>query len=221
MKSILYISILIAAAAAVTAGCNTTGCTDNQNSVPLAGFYSMTTGESVYLDSLAIGGDGAPNDTLLLGPGESASQVYLPLRSGHNSTTFVIKYMQSHLAALGIEDRITFYYDSTPFFASEECGALYYYRITRVSHTYQILDSIGISDSLITNVERQTIDLFFRTSQTEEPDDSTGDDGTDEDDPSTDDDTGDGSSDGGSDTDEPDDGSSQQNNPAQEVAQHG
>ena len=169
MKSLLYISASALLTATLLTGCNTTGCTENQNSVPLAGFYSYNTGDAVAIDSLAISGEGAPNDSLLVGPSERASQVYLPLRSTETSTTFVIKYMQKSLAQYGVEDRITFYYEAHPWFASEECGAMYHYRITRVSHTTQLLDSVGVADSLITNIERETIGLYFRTSEPDEP----------------------------------------------------
>ncbi len=46
---------------------------------------------------------------------------------------------------------------------------MYHYRITRVAHTYVLLDSVGVSDSLITNVERQTIQLYFRTAAPDDP----------------------------------------------------
>lgn len=165
MKTLFYILLPLAALAAALAGCNSTGCTDNQNSVPYAGFYSMATKEKVVIDSLAISGEGAPNDSLLVSPSEKVSSAYLPLRAGESATTFIIKYMQKHLAQAGVQDRVTFYYESTPYFASEECGAMYHYRITRVAHTFQILDSVGISDSLVTNVERMTIGLYFRIAE--------------------------------------------------------
>lgn len=173
MKNLFHITAAALLAVTLHTGCNSTGCTENQNSVPLAGFYSMSTGDAISVDSLAIGGVGAPNDSLLIGPSERASQVYLPLRSTETSTTFVIKYMQKALAQYGLEDRITFYYESSPWFASEECGAMYHYRITRVSHTSQLLDSVGISDSLITNIERETIGLYFRTSDPDDPEEPT------------------------------------------------
>lgn len=148
-------------------GCSATGCTDNQNSVPLAGFYSYQTGQAISVDSIAIGGVGAPGDSLLLAPSQKSTSVYLPFRATQGSTTFQLTYMQKSLAEIGAKDQITFYYEARPWFASEECGAMYHYRITRVMHTYQLLDSVGVTDSLITNVERQTIQLFFRTSTDE------------------------------------------------------
>ena len=172
MKTLVYIISLAVLSAFMVTGCNAVGCTENQNSVPLAGFYSMSTDDAITIDSLAIAGEGAPDDSLLIAPSERASEVYLPLRSTATSTTFVIKYMQKALAEYGLEDRITFYYESIPWFASEDCGAMYHYRITRVAHTTQLLDSIGITDSLVSNVERQTIRLYFRTSDTDEPEDA-------------------------------------------------
>ena len=146
-------------------GCNSEGCADNHSALPLMGLYSAVNQEAITLDSIAVGGVGAPADSLLVAPGEAVQQVYLPFRAADNATTFVIKYMQKHLAEQGVEDRITFYYESMPFFASEECGAMYHYRITRVSHTVNILDSVGVSDSLITNIERSTIGLYFRIAE--------------------------------------------------------
>ena len=155
------------AVASVAAGCNTTGCTDNQNSVPLAGFYSYATFESVSLDSVEIGGVGAPADSLLLRPNEYGAgyyQTYLPLRAGKERTQFFIRYVQKHLNRPELFDTLTFNYVSTPYFASEECGAMYTYRITSLTHTNHLIDSVGISDSLITNVERESIAIYFRVS---------------------------------------------------------
>ena len=68
MKSLFYISVATLLTASLLTGCNTTGCTENQNSVPLAGFYSYSSGDAVAIDSLAISGEVAPNDSLLVGP---------------------------------------------------------------------------------------------------------------------------------------------------------
>lgn len=158
---------LTALTAATLPSCNTTGCTDNQNSLPLAGIYSYTTGNAISISGIAIGGSGAPNDSLLAAPGSTVSQVYLPFRATEPFTTFYITYHQDGLE--GQQDQVTFYYDSHPWFASEECGAMYHYRITRVAHTYVLLDSVGVSDSLITNIERETLQLFFRTASQSAP----------------------------------------------------
>lgn len=149
-------------------GCNTTGCTDNRNSVPLAKFCSSADEKSLTVDSMTIAGIGAPGDSLLLsGPG---SEVYLPFRSTLPSTSFRFAYKQKVLADAGIADTVRFTYDAIPHFVSEECGAMYYYRIRSVSYTTFLIDSIGVTDSLITNIERPRIIIYFRTAKAvEEP----------------------------------------------------
>ncbi|MCH5325892.1 MAG: hypothetical protein J1E29_01670 [Duncaniella sp.] len=151
-------------------GCNAVGCTDNQNSVPLAGFYSMSTLAPMNVDSIAISGIDAPNDSLLLAPSEIAHQVYLPLRANQPQTEFVISYRQHALDYPEFRDTIRIAYKSIPYFASEDCGAMYHYRITSLIHTTHLIDSIGLSDSTITNVERETISIYFRTSNPDEDD---------------------------------------------------
>ena len=58
--------------------CNTQGCTDNRSALPMMGFYSKATGSQIMLDSLELGGIGAPDDSLLIAKGQSRAWVYLP-----------------------------------------------------------------------------------------------------------------------------------------------
>lgn len=156
---------------AVLTGCSNVGCTENRNSIPIAGFYSSSTLEPVTLGSLAIGGVGAPGDSLLMSPSLSGSQVYLPLRSTASQTKFYIRYMQEELNHPELYDTLSFTYTSVPYFASEDCGAMFHYRITSLEYTTHLLDSVGVVDSLITNLERETIQIFFRISTPDEPSD--------------------------------------------------
>lgn len=170
----LYHLLFVLAAIHILASCSATGCTDNQNSLPLAGFYSMSTGSSIVPDSLAIEGIGAPDDSLLLSPANHVSSLYLPFRSAHNTTSYCFQYRQSYLNNPRLYDTLTFHYDAIPFFASEECGALYHYQVTEFSYTKHLIDSVAMTDSLITNVDRETIQIFFRTAEpptTDNPDD--------------------------------------------------
>lgn len=154
-------------AAAALPSCSSSGCSDNRSSLPLAGFYSYATHESISLDSLRVFGVGAPGDSLLMDSGQRASEVYLPLRPDREDVTFEIQYTETALAERGISDLITISYTSFPYFASEECGAMYRYRITSVAHTAMILDSVAVTapDSVITNIDVESMQLFFRVSE--------------------------------------------------------
>lgn len=160
-----FVATVIAMVASVVAlsGCNTSGCTDNQSALPLAGYYSSATGQAISVADFDIAGVGAPGDSLLYLAGVARSEVYLPFRSDAASTSYLFTYYAD--ATTTVTDRITFTYTSEPYFASEECGAMYYYRITGLTYTRNIIDSIGIVDSLITNANSQRIHIYFRTSQ--------------------------------------------------------
>lgn len=150
------------------AGCNTTGCLDNGSAIPLAGFYSSGTGGSIGLDSLTIIGLEAPGDSALLRPGKAASSIYLPMRPVAPSTTWVIAYAYKAFDYEWYNDTVTFDYESIPYFASEECGAMYCYNINNVRCTHHLIDSVALTNPLVTNVDIETIKIYFRTA-TEEP----------------------------------------------------
>lgn len=156
-----------AVAATAVTGCNTTGCTDNQNSLPLAGFYSMSTKTAITVDSIGIGGVG--RDSLFYGPDSRLSQAYLPFRSQYDETAYYIRYMSKALDYPELIDTLRFHYTSQPYFASEECGAMYRYTITRLDYTRHLIDSVGIVDSLITNAELERIHIYFRTEDPDQP----------------------------------------------------
>ncbi|MDE6556385.1 MAG: hypothetical protein K2K55_05420 [Duncaniella sp.] len=164
--AILIVTSVAVAAIAGLGGCSVIGCTENQNSIPLAGFYSSTDGKGITIDSIAVGGVDAPDDSLLLRPNQRAGQVYLPLRSNKPSTAFYFKYRQKLLAEQDIEDVILIDYESIPWFASEDCGAMYYYHITSLQYSRNIIDSVAITvdDSIIRNIEREYLRIYFRTS---------------------------------------------------------
>lgn len=163
MGKILTIPALLltlGAPAMLSTGCNSAGCTENQTSVPRAGFYSYTDGNAISIDSVQIGGVGAPGDSLLVARG-SVKSVYLPLRPGREDTSFFIRY--TNREAQGMADTLTLSYTTVPYFASEDCGAMYRYRITAVAHTRWLLDSVAVLDSSVINVDREMIQLYYTT----------------------------------------------------------
>lgn len=160
-KLLSIISALVLAA--VATGCNSAGCSDNGSAIPLAGFYSSSTAQAVSLDSLAIFGLGAPIDSALCRPGAAISQIYLPMRPDFESTVWKIEYKNKSLDFEENYDTIRLDYRSIPYFASEDCGAMYCYRLRALTHTTHLIDSVTVTDSLFTNADRETIRIYFRT----------------------------------------------------------
>ncbi|MCM1022135.1 MAG: DUF6452 family protein [Muribaculum sp.] len=164
MKKLL-IPILLASIASLLAtsfqSCNAAGCTDNKSALPLAGFYSYQTLEAITVDSISVGALNAPNDSLLLHTG-TVRRLYMPFNIGENSTTYFIRYNKLALDFPEFYDTIKFNYSRVPYFASEECGAMYIYQITSVENTRHYIDSIWVKP-LIDNVDAENIRIFFRT----------------------------------------------------------
>ncbi len=69
-----------------------------------------------------------------------------------------------------IADTLTFKYERIPYFASEDCGAMYRYKVTEFTATRYMIDSIALVDSVMTNVDRQTIQIYFRTQTSDDTD---------------------------------------------------
>lgn len=154
--------------ACCVAGCTNGSCTENQSSLPLAGFYNSATKGTVSLDSLEIHGIGAPGDSMLYTPGTPLTEIYLPFRNGSHSTGFCISYRYRELDNPALNDTLTFGYDSSPYFAGEECGAMFRYRLKSLSHTTHLIDSITVVDSLITNKPIQQLHIFFKVTDADE-----------------------------------------------------
>ncbi|MCM1471616.1 MAG: DUF6452 family protein [Bacteroides sp.] len=166
-KAMRCILMTAAVAVAMSAAwsCNTSGCTDNQNSLPYAGFYSSATGDAISVSGLEIGGVGAPGDSLLYTSDQKLANVYLPLRSNSGVTAYCFHYDQEGIDSEAMNDTITFYYSSRPFFASEECGAMLEYDIQRLTWTTHVIDTVEIVDSLVTNTDIERIKIYFRTQE--------------------------------------------------------
>ena len=158
----------MAIASLLLGACNSSGCLDNQSSIPLAQFRSSGNGADISVPGLQIHGIGAPNDSVIP---ISGSQVYLPMRASDSNTSWCFHYAQEGLDDPELNDTISFTYESTPFFASEECGAMYRYVITDFTYTRHLIDSVGLLDSVITNVDRERIRIYFRTATEDEDED--------------------------------------------------
>lgn len=156
----IFISLFVIASSLCS--CSTDGCTENQSSIPLAGFYAVETGEAIAIGEIEIFGIGATGDSILNGFA-ATQQVYLPFRSTQNNTAFCFHYTQFGDSITAYNDTIWFEYEPTAYFVSEECGAMFHYKITSVRHTDIIIDSISLIDPEITNIDVERIKIFFKT----------------------------------------------------------
>lgn len=167
-----HIMLLFAATALIAANfaCgNDDGCEGNQSSLPLAGFYSSQTKSTISIDSLTIYGIGMPGDTTIVDTA-AVSQTYLPFNIADTVSRFVFRYDQSGLAAYRLSDTISISYVASPYFHSEDCGAMYVFDINKYTATHNLIDSVVIPQLRIDNTDRENIQIYFRTSGTGEED---------------------------------------------------
>lgn len=140
----------------VVVGCEGNGCLDNGSAIPMAKFYNAQ-GAEATIATLTAYGIGAPGDSVLTN-NESVSQLYLPLRVNVTATQFVLDYNTD-----GVDnDTLTFNYVPIRYFASKDCGAMYRFRVETYSFTRHAVDSVAITDSLITNVDKEYIKIFMQ-----------------------------------------------------------
>ncbi|MDD7342877.1 MAG: DUF6452 family protein [Bacteroidales bacterium] len=156
----LLAATLLAATAALAA-CSSDGCTDNGSSLPLAAFYTSGSTQSLSVPNLTVRGIGAPGDSALLSA-ETVSQVYLPLRPSCDSTSFVLNYGSQSTTEARTTDTLTLRYRAVPAFVSQECGAMYVFEVGSWSATAHGIDSVAISDPVITNANRIAIKIYMR-----------------------------------------------------------
>ncbi len=167
MKQLVSILLTLGALSAALqfASCNSSGCTENRSAIPLAAFYSSSSAKAIQLDSVSISGVGAPGDSVLSASGTRVSQVYLPMRPTDPAVQWCLSYKWKVFDNPAYNDTITIGYDSQPYFASEECGAFFRYRITSLSCTGHLIDSVGVIDSLVTNVDKVYLKIYFRVAE--------------------------------------------------------
>ncbi len=156
-------AILLPVAILLTA-CASKECYDNQNSLPLAGFYSAV-GQKLQVDSLTIYGIGAPGDSVLTDTCPPMTQMYLPFRiDDRGETTFVVRPDGGEYAGYK-PDTIIFRYDMSPKFVSEACGVVYIYKMQSITTTRHFIDSITCPTGEISNHPGENIRIYFRTNE--------------------------------------------------------
>ena len=169
-KGLRHIPLLTAAAllVALLGACVADECLDNQNTLPLAGFYKTSEPSKDYtVQGLEVYGLGAPGDSVLLDR-RSVSEVQLPFRLSESSTTYVFSYDTEEYPAPEFNDTITFRYKAEPFFVSSACGVSYRFQIEAIDYTTHAIESVSCPEGVITNVAKRNINIYFRDTQTQE-----------------------------------------------------
>jgi hypothetical protein len=83
----------------------------------------------------------------------SLKEIMLPL-SAHDTTNYLISF-DSQI------DTITFFHETIKKYASMETGFYYQYKLRSIKYTHHRIDSIQITDSLVTEIWHENIKLYI------------------------------------------------------------
>lgn len=153
------------------ASCQIGVCTDNKTSIPCAEFFNEQNKE-ISLTKVSIRGEGAVDDAELYTSDQSLSTIYLPLKATAKESTFIFHYAGNDsidketgekIIDTRFDDKVSLYYSATPYFAGEECGAMYNYYLNDIRHTSNLIESIEITNPFVTNNGAVGIKIFMRT----------------------------------------------------------
>ena len=154
MKRLLHIAIITLVAALVA--CSDDSCPDNGSSLPLAACF--VNGSQQTVTGLTVMGIGVPGDSLLA-DGEALKEIYLPLRAGATTTSYMVARRLNDSTL--VSDTVTFDYQPIEFFHSIECGAMYNFDIKGVRHTGHGIDSVVVLTPLVTNARIPVMRIYF------------------------------------------------------------
>lgn len=166
MKRIIDTCLALAAAVLLilVPSCSDDTCYDNRSALPLAQFHRKGSSTAVQLSGVSVGGIGVKGDSLLV-DSATVSEFNLPLPHRQQScrfkVTFTLTDADNNDAVIHLSDTLTVAYSARPYFASRECGAMYYFDIESLTSTYHVLDSVAIASATVTNVSHVNFRLFL------------------------------------------------------------
>lgn len=155
-----YIYALVLSA--ITLSCSDT-CTENKNTLPLAGFYESggDSSNQISISDLQIRGLHAPGDSILSRANERKSEVYLPFRIDSDTTVYVFDLLSESESDI-LSDTVRFIYSRTPRFVNVECGVSYLFDMQKIEHTGFMIDSVTCPNGFIDNTNSENLKIYFR-----------------------------------------------------------
>ena len=152
--------IFFSTALLILGGCGDGSCYDNGSAVPMARFYQSGTTTQVSPNGMTVSAIGAPGDTLLI-DNATVSDLHLPLHVSTGSTQWRTTFAASD--GTTETDTVTINYHPIEYFASVECGAMYHFDITGVSHTGHAIDSVVVAQAHVTHVDQVNLRIYLPT----------------------------------------------------------
>lgn len=160
-----YIYLIVVFVAILIVGCGN-GCFENRTSIPKVAFYASNAPErAISIDSISVYGVGQKTGAMIVDCGKRVTSLSLPFRNDADTTQYVVQYDMETLAQYGICDTLTFVYTRYPHFISADCGVAFNYRIDQFQYTTHMLDSAALMVEEVTNIDQETLRLYYYVAQ--------------------------------------------------------
>lgn len=133
--------------------CTQGSCFEETESYLKASFYSYTTKKNTAPTSLTL--SGLNDTTKIYNKATGVIHGLFPLNASEPSCIFII-------IINGVSDTVKFQYDTYPHLISKECGYTYYHTLeSEPVQSYHAIDSIGIINKTITNLNVENIRIYY------------------------------------------------------------
>ena len=157
--------LLVAFVAILAVGCSE-GCFENRTSIPKAVFYAYNMPDrTISVDSISVYGVGQKSGAMIVNCGSRVTLLSLPFRNDADTTQYVLRYDMKTLAQYNICDTLTFVYTRYPHFISADCGVTFNYSIDHFQYTTHMLDSAALMLDEVTNIDEETLRLYYYVAQ--------------------------------------------------------
>jgi predicted nucleic-acid-binding Zn-ribbon protein len=133
--------------------CSTGACFDETEARVKAGFYSKATGLADAPDSISL--FGVNMDTLTIyDKYVNPKTVEFPLYAESTECKLVLRIN-------GMNDTVTFTYNSYTALLSKECGYTFFFNLDTVIYSKNIIDSISVTKKSITTFNEENMRIFY------------------------------------------------------------
>lgn len=146
--------IILAIGCILMEACAENNCSPGGQSVVRMTFINSLTKEPVTLfDSLTVTALGT--DSILINRDSHIDHLSLPLSYTDNETHFVLHYNRI------LRDTINLTHENIPHFISTDCGVGMFHKLTNLSYTQILIDSIRLVNSDVNDYEKENYRIYY------------------------------------------------------------
>ena len=152
LQGLLFIGLLVCSLLA--GSCSGSDCSLGGEPMLRFTFINSRTHAPVKLfDSLSV--TALDTDTILINRDKHIDHISLPLSYTAPQTTFVLHYSRL------LQDTIRLTHENSPHFISTDCGIAMFHKLTNITYTQILIDSIRLVNSDVNDYEKENYRIYY------------------------------------------------------------